>query len=170
MAIVVKGGGRRSTQQRPGKEEPLVGMEEGGGENGGEEELSVVSWLQQRSWRRCPCSEVQCHKALWLWCVLGGPTFSKEEVEGSLGGISNDRVSDTRNLRRSWKKLSMEELRGDGGEWHLGGRRANPWGGGFLKTISVNIDNQQDHFSSSSTLVLLSLSPNQWKGKWFQRF
>ena len=32
MAIVVKGGGRRSTQQRPGKEEPLVGMEEGGGE------------------------------------------------------------------------------------------------------------------------------------------
>ena len=29
MAIVVKGGGRRSTQQRPGKEEPLVGVEEG---------------------------------------------------------------------------------------------------------------------------------------------
>ena len=50
------------------------------------------------------------------------------------------------------------------------GRRANSWGGGFLKTISLNIDNQWDHFSSSSTLVLLSLSPNRWKGKWFQRF
>ena len=28
--IIVKGGGRRSKQQRPGKEEPLVGLEEGG--------------------------------------------------------------------------------------------------------------------------------------------
>ena len=30
IPYLVKGGGRRSTQQRPGKEEPLVGMEEGG--------------------------------------------------------------------------------------------------------------------------------------------
>ena len=29
-AMVVKGGGRRSKQQRPGMEEPLVGKEEGG--------------------------------------------------------------------------------------------------------------------------------------------
>ena len=40
-----------------------------------------------------------------------------------------------------------------------GGEERKPLRGWDLKTISMNIDNQCDHFSSLSTLATLSLSP-----------
>ena len=48
------------------------------------------------------------------------------------------------DLRRR-QKLSMEGLRGDGGEGQLGGRK-KPLRGWVLKTISVKIDFQCDHY------------------------
>ena len=78
MAIVVKGGGRRSTQQRPGKEEPLVGMEEGGGEKKNcssvgcqlvaAEELEEVPLL----WSSVPQSFMTVMCAWWPYLLQGG--------------------------------------------------------------------------------------------------
>ena len=64
---------------------------------------------------------------------LGSPTYSLEEVRWLLGD-PGFRVGGCLNLRGR-QKLSMEGLRGDGGEGQLGGREKTPEGVGFKNTF-----------------------------------
>ena len=56
--------------------------------------------------------------------------------------------------------LSMEGLRGEGGEGQLVGGEQTPEGGGFLKTISEKSANQFVLLFYTAYFGKLSLSPN----------
>ena len=98
MTRVVKGGGRRSKQQRPGMEEPLVGKEEGGEKEADHQRIGTgSSAFRWRSFGEVPSTvccwlmNVEPRICWWEWAEWGcsgaqGPWMRGREGTNPLGG------------------------------------------------------------------------------------